>query len=199
MNNYCKRCGNDIDSSGWCDTCKLYGSNNLPRSLKNTYNVIINGQSGLGKDTFIEYCSQYVLCNNISTIDSLRFLANQVFYYEYNTKSIDKSKEYRNFLHQLKTMIKRYNPNYFMHYANGRLRENCLNFIHVREQKEFKDYGKCITIIVINSDIQLNDDDLSKIDKSNNFNCNDYDHIINNNGTLEQLKEKAKRFTDMFS
>lgn len=199
MSNYCKRCGNSIDSQGWCDTCKLYGSNSLPRRLKTTRYIIINGQSGLGKDTFIEYCSKYVLCNDISTIDSLRFLANQVFYYDYDTKSIDKSKEYRNFLHELKTMIKRYNPNYFMHYVNGRLRENYLNFIHVREQKEFKDYGKCIKVLVVNSNIKLNDNELSNIDKSHNFNFNYYDHIIDNNGSLEQLKEKAKIFTDMFS
>lgn len=175
-----------------------YGSNSLPRSLKNTQYIIINGQSRHGKDTFIEYCEQYVLCNNISTIDSLRFLANQVFFYDHNTKSVYKSKEYRNFLHQLKKLIKRYNPNYFIHYVNGRLRENCLNFIHVREQKEFKDYGKCIKVLIINPNLNQNDDDLSDIDKSKNFDQSKYDHIILNDGDLERLKEKAKIFTDMF-
>jgi len=197
--NYCKRCGNDINNDGWCDICKLYGSNSLPRSLKKAYNIIINGKCNNGKDTFIDYCSQYVLCNNISTIDSLRFLANQVFYYEYDTPSIDKSKEYRNFLYYLKRMIKKYNPNYFIHYVNGRLRENTLNFIHVREENEFKDYGQCVKVLVVNPNLNQNDIDLSDIDQSNKFNDINYDHIILNDGYLNQLKEKAKIFTDMFS
>jgi hypothetical protein len=169
------------------------------RRLKKAYNIIINGKCGNGKDTFINYCSQYVLCNNISTIDSLRFLANQVFYYEFDTPSINKSKEYRNFLHHLKRMIKKYNPNYFMHYVNGRLRENTLNFIHVREENEFKDYGQCVKVLVINPNLNQNDIDLSDIDQSNKFNDINYDHIILNDGDLNRLKEKAKIFTDMFS
>ena len=170
----------------------------INRRLENTYNIIINGQCGAGKSTFVKYCGEYVLCNNISTVDSLRDLANKVFYYD-NDSNIDKCKEYRNFLHDLKKMIKKYNPKYFQHYVNSRLKENTLNFIHVREEKEFKDYGKCIKVLIENPQINLNDNELSKIDKSHNFNDIMYDHIILNTGTLEQLKEKALIFTNMFT
>jgi len=162
------------------------------RQLRNTYYIIINGQSNVGKDTFIKYCKQHIPCNNISTIDSLRFLANHVFYED------DKSKEYRNFLHQLKKLVKTYNPQYFKYYVHDRLEKNKLNFIHVREENEFNDYGKdCIKVLIVRNN--LSDSELSDIDKSHNFNDIMYDHIIVNDGTLEQLKEKSKIFTDMFT
>jgi len=169
------------------------------RQLRNTYYIIINGQCYSGKDTFVEYCGQYVPCNNISTVDTLRNIANQVFYYDHNVKSIDKCKQYRNFIHQLKKMVKKYNPNYFKYCVNDRLRKNNLNFIHCREEKEFKDYGKCIKVLVVNPNSNQSDTELSDIDKSHNFNDLMYDHIILNDGDLDQLKEKAKIFTNMFT
>lgn len=168
------------------------------RQLKNTYYIIINGHTGIGKDTFIEYCFNCVPCNNISTVDSLRDLANAVFFYDGSELNI-RCKYYRQFMHDLKTMVKKYNPNYFKYYVNDRLKSNHLNFIHVREEKEFKDYGKCIKVLLINPNMKLNDEELCTIDKSNNFNCDNYDHIIINEGTLKELEEKAKVFTDMFT
>jgi hypothetical protein len=151
-----------------------------------TQNIIINGQKRSGKDTFVEMCSRFTNVNNISSIEPIRQMAEIV-----------NLSDSRYFLNDLKKLVNKYTI-YLDQYIEQNLKENHLNFVHIREENiifsnKYKNYTK---LLLINTNNKFEDSELCPGDK--NYKIEKYDHIIINN-TLENLISKAKDFTSIYT
>ena len=100
--------------------------------------VIINGSGGVGKDTFVEFCSEFTNVKNISSVDKVKEAAKVLV--NWNGEKDEKS---RKFLSDLKKMSIDYN-NYPMVYIKEQANEFKQNeeqkimFIHIREKSEIQ-------------------------------------------------------------
>lgn len=151
-----------------------------------TQNIIINGQKRSGKDTFVEMCGRFTDVNNISSIEPIRQMA----------EIVDLS-DSRHFLNELKKLVNKYTI-YLDQYVQNNLKENHLNFVHIREENiifsnKYKSYTK---LLLINTNNNFEDSELCAADK--NYRTDKYDHIIINT-TLESLISKAKDFTSIYT
>lgn len=163
---------------------------------------IINGSGGVGKDTFVEYCKNIIGEKYVyifSTIDPIKEIA-----YLIGWDGI-KDEKSRKFLSELKKIINEYN-NYSFNYIKKEIEkvnllinqfylqdENFIIFIHCREIEEIKKYVNDFnakTILIINKNInKINTNNSDK----NVYNYN-YDYIIDNSFSKEELYDKAKYF-----
>lgn len=158
----------------------------------NKHIFIINGSGGSGKDTFCNLCSSFLSVYNISSIDKIRESAKIL---GWNGEKDEKS---RYFLAHMKYLSSKYNNHPYEYIKNQieYFKENDeldIMFIHIREAEEIdkvKNDFNCKTIIVRNINI--------KEIKSNKADANvenyNYDLIIDNSGTLEDLKKVAFDF-----
>lgn len=156
--------------------------------------IVINGSGGVGKDTFIEYCSEFAKVKNISSIDKVKEAAKILV--DWNGEKDEKS---RKLLVDLKALSMEYNDAPFEYIKKQKQEfeqgeENIL-FVHVREIseiKKIKEELKAKTVLITNRNIP--------IITSNSSDANvlqfEYDYRIENDGTLEQLREKAKEFIE---
>ena len=157
--------------------------------MKNIY--IINGSGGVGKDTFCYLVGKYVPVSVISSVDPIKQLAREIGW------DGQKTERDRKFLSDLKDLTTDYND-YPMQYmkksVSGFLNSDskCL-FIHIREPKEIekavKEFG-AKTILVINSNVKQ----ISTNHADANVTEYNYDIIIDNSGTLNNLDEMARAF-----
>jgi len=83
---------------------------------------IINGQKESGKSTFIELCSRFCPCNEISSIDPIREMGKIVGL-----------EENRHFLHDCKKLVGKH-TNFLDKYVESEIMEGYLNFINIREE-----------------------------------------------------------------
>ncbi len=155
--------------------------------------VIINGSGGVGKDTFVEFCSEFANVKNISSVDKVKEAAKVLV--NWNGEKDEKS---RKFLSDLKKMSIDYN-NYPMVYIKEQADEFKANetekimFIHIREISEIEKVKEEVgakTLLITSNRVQkitTNSSDANVADYN-------YDCYISNDGTLEELKEKAKIF-----
>lgn len=155
--------------------------------------VIINGSGGVGKDTFVEFCSEFANVKNISSVDKVKEAAKILV--NWNGEKDEKG---RKFLADLKQISIDYN-NYPMTYIKEQADEFKKNdgqdimFIHIREINEIEKVKELLNAksLLITSNrvakILTNSAD-ANVDQFN------YDYYIKNDGTLEELKEKAKSF-----
>lgn len=161
--------------------------------------IIINGVGGSGKDTFVKYCKDYlrnlyIKTFNLSTVDKVREAAKIL---GWDGKKDEKS---RKFLSDLKDISTEYNSgpfNYINEQIRKNLNENNVFFVHSREPEEiykFKNYynEKCLTLL-IDRGIEINSNHSDK-----NVKKFKYDIIIENSGSLAELKEKAIDFCSLF-
>ncbi len=158
---------------------------------------IVNGQGGSGKGTFVNFIKDYY--NNIhfhyySIIDPVKDLAKVIGW------SGDKTDKDRLFLYNLKTLLDNYNNFSFSRIVNktAGIIDNEKNysiiFIDMREKKDidrFKEiYNYTKTILIKRGDYRecgnMADDEVFDYD---------YDIVVENNGTIEDLKDKALEFT----
>ena len=161
--------------------------------------VVINGSGGVGKDTFVEFCMESPLTTfieNMSTIEPIKGVAIMLGWNK------EKTPEARKFLSDLKDLSSDFND-FPYQFVMKRLKErvqlcedfginNFIIFIHSREPEEIarfvKDVGAKTLLIKRNTnEVYINHADL----KVENYN---YDYIIENNGSLEELKDKAIDF-----
>lgn len=156
---------------------------------------VINGSGGNGKDTFVEMCSEFIDTLNISSVDQVKGIGTQM---GWNGKS--KTEEDRKFLSDLKDLWTRYSDGPYKYIMNmifnfESIYEDSFMFIHVREPKEIEkivNNGRydISTILVINSNVD-------KID-SNHADANvenyNYDNVVDNSGTLDDLRMAARNF-----
>lgn len=154
--------------------------------------IVINGSGGVGKDTFIELCSEYVQIMNISSVDKVKEAAKVLA--GWNGEKDEKS---RKFLADLKNLGVEYNDaplKYISQKAEEfKNSDNKIMFIHVREAQEIekcKNLLNAKTLLITNKNVKAIKTNISDRDVEN-FK---YDYHIHNDGTLKELKEKAKQF-----
>ena len=165
--------------------------------------IVINGQGGAGKDTFISFCRKEtwdIQVQSFSTVDFVKEIAKQCGW------KGEKTQESRRFLSDLKDAMTRYNdrPYYSVLEAIDHLlyelhcydipTKNLVIFIHSREPKDIKRWVenlKARTLLIHKSS-----DDIFKNHADRDVYTIDYDYTIVNNGTLDELKEKALEFID---
>jgi hypothetical protein len=178
--------------------------------------IITNGHNRSGKDEFAQYCSELFKTRRGSSINPIKIaslilgssedesfnffnykneselikIANNI---KFNDESLNE--EFRKFLSDLKLLSSQYN-NYPFRYIK-KLINDFLNsddeliLIDIREPNEIqkiKNEIDCITVLIDRDSYVAN----NMADQNvKNFN---YDYIINNNGTLEEFKEKTYEF-----
>ena len=171
---------------------------------------IINGSGGVGKDAFIEMVynqsyepskNRYVKVANHSSVTKVKEVAKIIGW------DGTKTERNRKFLSDLKLLTTEYNDmplNDMAEFANNFMSYNVdvskMLFLHIREPKEivkaidkFKEYDVKTILVKRDSVKHIN----SNMSDENVYNY-DYNITINNNGTLEDLKEKANCFLDDF-
>lgn len=173
--------------------------------MHNNIVVIINGKPQSGKDTFCKYIGEWCEQNDKeytiwSTIEFEKDLFTDITGREYNpySESIERD---RAFLSEFKQLLNKY---YDVTYESF---INLIDFfpgvllVHSREWDEIINFGlyceenniPFITVYVKNpNEKEYNNNS----DKYCNINIQEYDVIINNNGSLEDLKENAKQFCE---
>lgn len=161
---------------------------------------IINGSGGVGKDTFVNLVSEVLndklkrfhTVSNFSSVDKVKEIAKII---GWNGRKTEKD---RKFLSDLKILTSEYcdMPFESMKSKVNEFRdnkENKLLFLHIREPEEItravKEFDAKTVLITRNSVKHI----VSNIADENVFQY-DYDFIIENNGTIEDLKGKAQEF-----
>lgn len=163
--------------------------------------VVINGKGGVGKDEFVKQCGRHVLqCVNISTVDFVKAVAAKCGW------DGTKTPENRKFLSDLKDLLTEWNDVPFkkvvqeIEYWTGTEelhdfdKNDIIVFIHCREPKEIQRYVDKFgaTTLLIRRPAaecveQINHADNEVLEYN-------YDYIINNQGTIQELEQKAIQF-----
>lgn len=171
--------------------------------MRNIYMYVVNGFGGVGKNAFVEYLFEInkdrlhfsrMPFFEISSVDIIKEVATLLGW-----KGL-KTQEDRKFLSDLKSLADNYSDHSYTYIyekvskiSKDNFGKKCVVFVYIREPNNIQrvvDYFGAKTILIENKNI------------NNNFNnCSDasvdeysYDIIIENNGTLSQLKEMAKKF-----
>jgi hypothetical protein len=163
--------------------------------------VVINGMPRAGKDQFVLFCQKHITwCKNISTVDFVKQVANFCGW------DGTKTPENRAFLSDLKDLLTKWNDIPFKKVKHEAERYNSeavaydfdtdevLVFVHCREPEEITKFVKemnAVTLLIRCDAIENNEQ--SNHADAEVFNY-DYDYIVENNGTLEDLEESAITF-----
>jgi hypothetical protein len=152
---------------------------------------IINGSGGVGKDTFVSFVSELIPTLNFSSVDKVKEVAKIIGW------NGGKTEKDRKFLSDLKLLCTDYNDMPFNSMADKAVEFMNSNFnflfLHIREPQEIKRVKSAFhakTILVKRSSIGHI---TSNMADKNVFNY-DYDFVICNDGTLDELKNKAANF-----
>ena len=158
--------------------------------------IVINGSGESGKDEFIKISknilNKNIIVDNISSIDPIKEIAIKIGW------DSNKGEKGRQLLSDLKDTMTKYNDlsfNYIKKYINNfHTQKNFIIFVHIRENIEIEKmvnyYGDLVTTLLIKR---------CGVKKYNNHadkdieNCG-YDYIIENNGTLGDLKNSVETF-----
>lgn len=155
--------------------------------------VIINGSGGVGKDTFVEMCSQFMKCTHISSVDIIKDAARMIGW------NGDKDEKSRKFLSDLKMLSTNYNDGpyeYVMTCIKEFLWSSKLEilFVDVREPNEIERIKNNVedvyTLLIRNPRVPhiiSNDGDAGV----NNYT---YDYTVLNDGSIDDLYIKAECF-----
>ena len=154
---------------------------------------IINGSGGVGKDTFCEYVGHYAKVKVISSIDLVKDYASKMGW------NGSKTPKDRRFLSDLKDLLTKYNDYPFRDICQKVLwfkeDDNEFLFIHIREPEEIdraKKEFNAHTILMVNDNVRgiySNHADARVLEYN-------YDIVIDNSGTLEDLEIIAKDFVE---
>lgn len=161
---------------------------------------VINGSGGVGKDTFVDLVSKelndvlkkFHTVINFSSVDKVKEIAKKIGWDE------GKTEKDRKFLSDLKQLSSEFCDMPFKS-MKSKIEEfyedenSKILFLHIREPEEIKrvvkEFGANTILIVRESVKHIT----SNMADSNVFNYN-YDFIIKNNGTVNDLSLKAKEF-----
>lgn len=165
--------------------------------------IVVNGYPRSGKDTFVNFCKEKLgaFGVSVSTVDFVKYLAAQSGW------DGTKTPKNRKFLSDLKDLLTEWNdvPWKKVEEVFESIKIECFQyglkdsdfflFIHSREPKEIerfqKEYG-ALTILIDREEVEGKQSNHSDAEVMN-FN---YDYIINNDGTLEELEMKAMTFIE---
>lgn len=172
--------------------------------------IIVNGSGGVGKDTFIQYAIPHFIINNpnslvipYSIIDPIKELMTKIGI------KLDKDEKNRKFMSDFKLLMEDYNDLPYQELIKTFERaysysDNSVFIVVMREPKDISRFitelthkygfiGKDIYTVLVHNDrvkpITSNIADASVNDIK-------YDIFINNSGTYEELRNKAKEFVD---
>lgn len=159
--------------------------------------VVINGQGGCGKDTFIKLCQKHH--SNIfstSMVDSTKEIAKQMGW------KGGKSLKDRKFLSDLKDISGKYNDFPFTYAKEtvenlekifGESDEELVVFVHAREPEDIRRWIEeynAITLLIRRPAIEGNYGNHADDRVFDLF----YDYTFWNDGTIDELEDKAKLF-----
>lgn len=155
---------------------------------------IINGAPTSGKSTFVSYCQEHTnSVKEFSTVDYVKEVALICGW-----DGVKRPKD-RKFLSGLKDLLTEWNDapfNYIVTAAkyHKRKKNSTAIFIHCREPEEIARLVEALNArtILVSRDAANSEQTTNHADKEV-FNYN-YDYIIENNGTLEDLREAAEHF-----
>lgn len=158
---------------------------------------VINGSGGVGKDTFISLLDYRVTVVNFSSVDKVKEVAKVIGW------NGDKTDKGRKLLHDLKALCASYNDMPFNSmkdkYKDFMNSNAHFLFLHIREPEEIKrakNEFNAKAILVKRSSVKH----ITSNSSDNNVYNYDYDIVINNDGDIEELRNKAIRFaTDFFN
>lgn len=158
--------------------------------------IIINGTGGSGKDTFVTMCSKYAKVMNISSVDKVKEAAKILV--GWNGEKDEKSRKLLVDLKQLSIEYNDYPLQYIKEQFEKFLKSNNeFLFVHIREIDEIEKIKNLLnakTLLVKNPRV--------KIITSNNSDKNvynyTYDFVVENNGSLEELEQQAKKIVKLF-
>lgn len=163
--------------------------------------VVINGAPRAGKDQFVSFCQKHLLwCGNFSTVDFVKEVATMCGW------DGTKTPKNRAFLSDLKDLLTNWDDVPYKKIVNEICNFCCkaecydfssddvLCFVHCREPKEiakFVDKMDAKTLLIrraaVEENTQSNHADAGVFDYR-------YDYTITNDGTLEELEQKAINF-----
>lgn len=154
--------------------------------------IIINGTGGAGKDTFVNFCAEVKKVLNVSTVDKVKEAAKILVGWNGEKDEIS-----RKLLVDLKQLSIAYNDaptKYIVEMAEKfNKSDDKLMFIHIREAEEIEKTKKLLnakTLLITNPRVKL----ITSNNSDGKVNQYKYDYYIQNDGTLEELKEKALNF-----
>lgn len=158
--------------------------------------IVINGQGGVGKDTFIELlASSKLKIINVSSVDGIKELARMVGW------NGAKEERDRKFLSDLKILTSNYcgfSEYYLIKKAKEFLEsENDLMFVHIREpfyiRTFLNKFPSAKTLLIRRGESSS----YGNVADDNVFNY-DYDYVIDNCGSLGDLEEKGVQLLESF-
>ena len=161
---------------------------------------IINGSGGVGKDTFVELVSielndifkRFHTVINFSSIDKVKEIAAEIGW------KGEKTERDRKFLSDLKILASNYCDMPFESIKSKveefiKDKNSVFLFLHIREPEEIaravKEF-RAKTVLIIRDSVKHI---TSNMADENVFNYN-YDFVIENNGTIEELNKKVQKF-----
>jgi len=160
--------------------------------------IVVNGVARSGKDTFVNFLEKSLDSHlfRVSSISSVKTFAEKIL--DVNPNKNDK---YRKFLSDIKDSWTAYNNGPFNSMTNlidGHLKSfsNSVTTVMVREPDEISkllDYydGNCMAVLITRSGLPIPDNHAD-------MNVQDYDgysNYIDNNGTLDEFREKVRIFS----
>lgn len=161
--------------------------------LMNKYIFVTNGMARSGKDTFAALMNEFVPTKKYSSIDYIKEIAKLC---GWNGQKNEKS---RKFLSDLKVLTSQYNDLPFkmiQKQIDGFNKDEKYNvlLIDIREPEEIRKlcdkYKDVKTILIKRNSVKTI---TSNMADAGVFNYN-YDFVIENNGTLNELKSVVKKF-----
>ena len=154
--------------------------------------IIINGTGGSGKDTFVRFCSEFAKVTNISSVDKVKEAAKILV--GWNGEKNEKARKILVDLKQLSIKYNDYPTKYIQEqYKIFEKNDSQYLFIHIREIEEIEKIKKLLnakTLLVLNPRVAL----ITSNSSDANVYKYEYDYKIENSGSLEDLKQKAKEF-----
>lgn len=153
--------------------------------------VIINGSAGVGKDTFVAICNSFCKVMNYSSIDEIKRLAKLIGW------DGNKDEKGRKLLSDLKVAMSDYCDLPFQSMKNKYeefIKSDAdILFLHIREPEEIAravNEFNAITLLIKNKNVKQI---TSNMADANVYDLN-YDAVVDNSRTLNDLKDIAKWF-----
>lgn len=153
--------------------------------------IIINGMAQSGKSTFVELFQKHYKAINFSSVDKVKEIAKTAGW------SGSKTEKDRKFLSDMKKLLTEYNDLPFstmqVKYNEFLSDESEFLFLHIREPEEIKRAKKefnAKTLLIKNNRVK----NIDSNDSDKNVENYHYDYTILNNGSLNDLEEKADEF-----
>lgn len=159
--------------------------------------IILNGRGGVGKDTFVDFCASYCYVRHISSITPIKEIAKNIGW------EGAKTERDRKFLSDLKDLLTDYSDVSMKYIAKEVTRfqldktipSASILFIDIREPYEIdraKEEFNAITVLIKNRNVPLITTNHADYE-AENYN---YDIVIKNDGSFDELKETAKQFME---